>query len=129
MLAGGWWAGGRSGIHYGWGGLYHTLPNNHLLLKAAGIYVMNIEEAREYGFQCGAEEDGSIIGSAEHVLGGGMSGRHHGLSNTNSSSRSQLPFDNIMFRLKYYFIHCTIQALTLPKEELPFDNKSSSAVL
>jgi len=20
MLAGGWWAGGRSGIHYGWGG-------------------------------------------------------------------------------------------------------------
>lgn len=46
-----------------------------------------------------------------------------------SSSSSQLPFDNIMFRLKYYFIHCTIQALTLPKEELPFDNKSSSAVL
>ena len=34
-----------------------------------------------------------------------------------------------MFRLKYYFIHCTIQVLTLPKEELPFDNKSSSAVL
>ncbi len=41
---------------------------------------MNIEEARDYGLQCGAEEDGSIIGSAEHVLGGGMSGRYHGLS-------------------------------------------------
>ena len=41
---------------------------------------MNIEEARDYGLQCGAEEDGSIIGSAEHVMGGGMSGRYHGLS-------------------------------------------------
>ena len=46
---------------------------------------MNIEEARDYGLQCGAEEDGSIIGSAEHVLGGGMSGRYHGLSNTNTN--------------------------------------------
>ena len=81
MLAGGWWAGGRSGIHYGWGEST-TIPysTNNYLLDAAGIYVMNIEEARDYGLQCGAEEDGSIIGSAEHVLGGGMSGRYHGLS-------------------------------------------------
>jgi hypothetical protein len=40
-------------------------------LKAAGIKDMNNEEAQEYGLQCGAEEDGSIIGSAEYVLGGG----------------------------------------------------------
>ena len=32
---------------------------------------MNNEEAREYGLQGGAEEDGSIIGSAEYVLGEG----------------------------------------------------------
>jgi hypothetical protein len=34
---------------------------------------MNNEEARDYGLQCGTEEDGSI-GSAEYVLGGGVSG-------------------------------------------------------
>ena len=82
MLAGGWWAGGRSGIHYGWGGLYHTLPNNHLLLNAAGLYVINNEEAQEYGLQLGAKADDSIIGSAKHVLGeGGV--EDHGLGGSN----------------------------------------------
>jgi hypothetical protein len=63
---------GRSGIHYGWG-VSTTIPysTNNYLLDAAGIYVMNIEEARDSGLQCGALEDGSIIGSAEHVLGEG----------------------------------------------------------
>ena len=51
--------------------LYHTLPNNNYLLEAAGIYVMNIEEAREYGLQLRAKADDSIIGSAKHVLGEG----------------------------------------------------------
>jgi hypothetical protein len=50
--------------------LYHTLPNNHLLLKAAGLYVINNEEAQEYGLQLGAKDDDSIIGSAKHVLRG-----------------------------------------------------------
>ena len=72
MLAGGWWAGGRSGIHYGWGGgSTIPLPNNHLLLNAAGLYVINNEEAQEYGLQLGAKADDSIIGSAKHVLGEG----------------------------------------------------------
>ncbi len=71
MLAGRWWAGGRSGIHYGWGGFYHTLPNNHLLLKAAGLYAINNEEAQKYGLQIGAKVDDSIIGSVKHVLGEG----------------------------------------------------------
>jgi hypothetical protein len=47
------------------------------LLEAAGIYVMNIEEAREYGLQLRAKADDSIIGSAnaKHVLGeGGVDG-------------------------------------------------------
>ena len=43
------------------------------LLKAAGLYVINNEKAQEYGLQLGAEEDGSIIGSAECVLGLGGS--------------------------------------------------------
>jgi hypothetical protein len=55
----------------GWGGLYHTLPNNHLLLKAAGLYVINNEEAQEYGLQLGAKAHDSIIGSAKYVLGEG----------------------------------------------------------
>ena len=75
MLAGGWWAGGRSGIHYGWGGGSTTsYSTNNYSLKAAGIKDINNEEAQEYGLQLGAEEDGSIIGSTEYVLGGGGSG-------------------------------------------------------
>jgi hypothetical protein len=72
MLAVGWWAGGRSGIHYGRGG-HCTIPypTNNYLLEAAGIYVMNIEEAREYGLQLRAKADDSIIGSAKHVWGEG----------------------------------------------------------
>ena len=31
MLAGGWGAGGRSGIHYGWGG-FCTIPNIKLFV-------------------------------------------------------------------------------------------------
>jgi hypothetical protein len=48
MLAGGWWAGGRSGIHYGWGGGSTTIPYPTItyLLKAAGLYVINNEEAQ-----------------------------------------------------------------------------------
>jgi len=46
----------------------------------AGI---NNEEAQEYGLQLGAKADDSIIGSAKHVLGGGGSGRHHGLGGSN----------------------------------------------
>ncbi len=82
MLAGGWGAWGRSGRHYGWGGsstpTYSTI---NYLLEAAGIYVMNNEEAREFGLQLGLDDDGNIIGSTELVLGdgGGGSGRHHGV--------------------------------------------------
>ena len=47
---------------------------NNYLLKAAGLYVINNEEAQECGLQLGAEDDGSIIGSTEYVLGGGGSG-------------------------------------------------------
>jgi hypothetical protein len=36
----------------------------------AGLYVINNEEAQEYGLQLGAKADDSIIGSAKHVLGG-----------------------------------------------------------
>jgi hypothetical protein len=69
MLAGGWWAGGRSGIHYGWGGLYHTQQSP--IIEAAGLYDINNEEAQEYGLQLGAKADDSINGSAKHVLGEG----------------------------------------------------------
>ena len=63
--------GGGNTVWMGWI-LYHTLPNNHLLLKAAGLYVINNEEAQEYGLQLGAKADDSIIGSAiKHVLGEG----------------------------------------------------------
>jgi isopentenyl phosphate kinase len=50
--------------------LYHTLPNINYLLDVAGIYVMNNDKAREYRLQLRAKADDSIIGSAEHVLGG-----------------------------------------------------------
>ena len=79
MLADGWGAGGRSEIHYGWGG-FCTTPNIIYLLEVAGI---NNEEAQEYGLQLGAKADDSIIGSAKHVLGGRESGQHHGLGGSN----------------------------------------------
>jgi hypothetical protein len=83
--------GGRSGIHYGWGGGSTTsyLTNNYSL-KAAGIKDINNEEAQEYGLQLGAEEDGSIIGSIEYVLGeGGVDG----LDGSGSNSFFQPTFD------------------------------------
>ena len=55
----------------------YTLLNNQLFIESGWKYVMNNEEACEFGLQFGAEEVGSSIGSAEHVLGGG--------SNTNTN--------------------------------------------
>jgi len=45
-----------------------TLLNNQLFV-GSGWYVMNDEEAQEFGLQLWAEDDGSSIGSAELVLG------------------------------------------------------------
>jgi len=64
------------GVDFG----FCTIPNINYLLEVAGI---NNEEAQEYGLQLGAKADDSIIGSAKHVLGGGGSGRHHGLGGSN----------------------------------------------
>jgi hypothetical protein len=61
MLAGGLWAGGRSGIHYGWGGFCTILSTNNYLLEVAGN--TNNEEAQEYGLQLGAKDDNIIISS------------------------------------------------------------------
>jgi len=55
----------------------YTLLNNQLFIESGWKYVMNNEEAREFGLQLGLDDDGSIIGSTEHVLGGG--------SNTNTN--------------------------------------------
>ena len=55
-------------------------PTSNYLLEVAGI---NNEVVQEYGLQLGANADDSIIGSAKHVLGGGGSGRHHGLGGSN----------------------------------------------
>ena len=40
-----------------------TIPysTNNYLLKAAGLYVINNEEAQEYGLQLGAKADDSIL--------------------------------------------------------------------
>jgi hypothetical protein len=68
MLAGGWGAGERSGIHYGWGGSSTPLPINYLLEWNIGE---NNEEVQEFGLQLGAKDDGNCIGSADLVLGEG----------------------------------------------------------
>jgi hypothetical protein len=73
MLTGGWGAGERSGIHYGWGGSSTPLPINYLLEWNIGE---NNEEVQEFGLQLGAKDDGNGIGSFDLVLGGGGSGRH-----------------------------------------------------
>ena len=74
MLAGGWGAWGRSGRHYGWVEVVfhpYTLLNNQLFIESGWKYVMNNEEAREFGLQLGLDNDGNIIGSTELVLGEG----------------------------------------------------------
>ena len=67
-------------------------------MKAAGIKDINNEEAQEYGLQCGAEEDGSIIGSAEYVLGGGGL---DGLGGSNSFF--QPTFDSVILISLYLY--------------------------
>ena len=68
----------------GWKGSTTTPYSTiNYLLKAAGIWDINNEEARDYGLQLGAEKDVSIIGSAEHNMCWGK-GRVGG-SNTNTN--------------------------------------------
>ena len=59
----------------------YTLLNNQLFIESGWKYVMNNEEACEFGLQLGLDDDGNIICSTELVLGdgGGGSGRHHGV--------------------------------------------------
>jgi hypothetical protein len=65
--------------------LFHTLPNKQLFIESSWIIChKQRRRARDYGLQLRAKAANSIIGSAEYVMGGGGSGRHHGLGGINS---------------------------------------------
>jgi len=55
---------------------YYTLLNNQLFVGSGWNICHEQWRTQEFGLQLGAKDDGSSIGSAEHVLGEGGSGRH-----------------------------------------------------